>query len=107
VPYGPQMRRQRRLMTRALGPASVRTFHPLLEIETRAFLRRLVRDLGGWRAQAARYGGSVTLLTMYGYRVHGADDPFLRLATECVDLLSMRIASTASLWLVDIIPART
>jgi cytochrome P450 len=33
------------------------------------------------------------------------DDPFLALASECVELLSNKIASTGSIWIVDVIPA--
>jgi hypothetical protein len=54
-----------------------------------------------------RYGGTLTLMVVYGYHVQRNDDEFLQLAQECVELLSNKIASTGSVWMVDIIPART
>jgi cytochrome P450 len=93
-------------MQRALGPASIPAYHPLMVTETRALLRRLAAKPAAWRDHAARYGGSLTLRVMYGYAPQEHNDEFLGLATECVDILSTRIASTASVWAVDLFPAR-
>lgn len=51
------------------------------------------------------YGGALTLMVVYGYHAESNDDPFLTLAQECVELLSNKIASTGSIWIVDVIPA--
>ncbi|OJT04437.1 O-methylsterigmatocystin oxidoreductase [Trametes pubescens] len=102
--YGDKSRRQRRLMQKALGPGAIPTYHPLLEIETHALLRRLLDDSGNYDSQIRRYAGSLTLLVVYGYRVTANDDPFLNLAEECVDILSNRIASGGGIWPVDIFP---
>ncbi len=53
-----------------------------------------------------RYGGSLTLSTVYGYELRSSDDKFLKLADECVDILSNRIASGGGIWPVDIFPSR-
>jgi cytochrome P450 len=100
------MRRQRRLMQRALGPAAIPAYQPLMVTETHALLRRLAATPDAWREHVARYGGSLTLRVMYGYSPAEHDDEFLALAGECVDLLSNKIASTASVWPVDLFPAR-
>ncbi|EIW62160.1 cytochrome P450 [Trametes versicolor FP-101664 SS1] len=102
--YGEKSRRQRRLMQKALGPGAIPAYHPLLEIETQALLRRLLDDSGNYESHIRRYAGSLTLLVVYGYRVTANDDPFLNLAEECVDILSNHIASGGGIWPVDIFP---
>jgi hypothetical protein len=92
-------------MQRALGPASVPAYRPLMVTETRALLRRIAATPDKWREHVARYGGSLTLRIMYGYAPRENDDEFLNLATESVNVLSTRIASTASVWPVDIFPS--
>lgn len=52
-----------------------------------------------------RYAGGMTLLVVYGYHVKATEDVFLELADECVALLSNDIASSGSIWPVDIIPS--
>ncbi|KAI0676742.1 cytochrome P450 [Trametes maxima] len=102
--YGDMSRRQRRLMQKALGPSAIPSYHPLLEIETHALLKRLFDDPENYEGHIRRYAGSLTLLVVYGYRVTSNDDPFLTLAEECVDILSNRIASGGGIWLVDVLP---
>ncbi|KAI0701720.1 cytochrome P450 [Earliella scabrosa] len=102
--YGDKSRRQRRLMVKALGPAAIPTYHPLLEIETHALLKRLLDEPKNYESHLKRYAGTLTLLVVYGYRVTSNDDPLISLAEECVDLLSNQIASSGTIWLVDIFP---
>jgi cytochrome P450 len=52
--YGDQSRRQRKLMTRALGASSIKRYHPLIELETRSFLQRLVARPQEWSQHVAR-----------------------------------------------------
>ncbi len=42
-------------MQKALGPGAIPTYHPLLEIETHALLRRLLDDSGNYDSQIRRY----------------------------------------------------
>lgn len=44
TPHGDQSRRQRRLMQAAFGPSSIKRYQPLLELETKPFLRGLLED---------------------------------------------------------------
>ena len=44
TPYGDQARRQRRLMQAAFGSSSIKRYQPLLELETKPFLRGLLED---------------------------------------------------------------
>lgn len=43
-------------------------------------------------------------MVVYGHQVKSNDDAFLKLAEECVDLLSNRIASSGQIWFVDVFP---
>ena len=102
--YGDQMRRQRRLMQRALGPTMISKYHSLLEMETPWFLKRVLENPNDYVTPIKRFAGGVTLLVMYGYQVKSDDDDFLQLAEHCVDLLANKIASGVGIWPVDIFP---
>ncbi|KAK7442268.1 hypothetical protein VKT23_016239 [Stygiomarasmius scandens] len=116
--YGPQSKRQRRLMNMAFSTTRIPAYHPLIERETHLFLRRLIsipKDAEGnqltpEQAQVnhipliRRYAGQLTLSVIYGYQAEEHNDPFLKLAEECVDILSNKIASGGGIWPVDIIP---
>lgn len=103
--YGDQMRRQRKLMQRALGPSTIPKYHSLLEMETSWFLKRLLENPEDYTSPIRRYTGGMTLLVVYGYQVKSDDDDFLLLADHCVDLLANEIASGGGIWPVDIFPA--
>lgn len=102
--YGDQMRRQRKLMQRALGPTMISRYHSLLEMETPLFLKRVLEDPSDYTTPIKRYAGGVSLLVTYGYQVKSDDDAFLQLADHCVDLLANKIASGVGIWPVDIFP---
>lgn len=104
TPYGKTSRRQRRLLQTALSPSSIRNYHPLLELETKPFLRRLLEDPASYVEHIRRYAGGLTLLVVYGHQVKSNDDEFLRLAEDCVDVLANRIASSGKIWPVDVFP---
>jgi len=92
-------------MTQALGPNAIKTYRPLLEIETHALLRRLAADPTDFTKSFRRYAGSLTLLVVYGHRVTSSSDETLVLAENCVNILANEIASGGGLWPVDIFPA--
>ncbi|KAF9218869.1 cytochrome P450 [Gyrodon lividus] len=105
TPYGDTSRRQRKLMQTALCPSSIKTYHPLLELETKPFLTRLLADPFKYQDYIRQYAGGLTLLVVYGHQAKSSNDAFLRLAEECVSLLSNRIASGGGIWPVDIFPS--
>ena len=102
--YGDQMRRQRKLMQRALGSTTISKYHSLLEMETPWFLKRLLENPNDYTLPIKRYAGGLTLLVVYGYQVKSDDDAFLSLADHCLDLLANDIASGGGIWPVDILP---
>ncbi|KAK0470749.1 cytochrome P450 [Armillaria novae-zelandiae] len=93
------MRRQRKLLTSALGIKAVPAYHPLMEEETQVFLRRLLATPDEHLLHTRRYAGGLTLSVIYGYTCLDQRRP------ECVDILSNRIASGGGIWPVDIFPA--
>ena len=93
-------------MQSALGAPSIKRYHPLIELETRPFIRRLVADPTHYVDHIRRYTGGLTLFVVYGHQVQSNDDHFLRLAEECVDLLSNHISSGGGIWPVDVFPFR-
>ncbi|KAI0826661.1 cytochrome P450 [Trametes gibbosa] len=104
--YGDMFRSHRRLMQSALGAGNIPAYHPLLQVETCAFLGRMMDSPKDYMHHIQRYIGSQTLAIVYGYRVTKEDDPHLKRADQTLDLLSNHIASVgSSLWLVDIFPA--
>ncbi|EMD32752.1 hypothetical protein CERSUDRAFT_118480 [Gelatoporia subvermispora B] len=105
--YGDAHRRQRRLMQRALGAPCIRTYQPLLEVETRALLHRLVTSPEEYDRHILRYAGALTLLVVYGHKVTSNDDGFLTLGNYCMDLLANDIspAPPKGVWAVDIFPS--
>ncbi|TBU23575.1 cytochrome P450 [Dichomitus squalens] len=102
--YSDKFRRQRRLMTKVLGPSAIPSYYPLLELETQVLLRRILETPEGYSAHIRRYAGSLTLRIVYGYRVTANDDFYLKLAEECGDILSNGIAGGGFIWLVDVFP---
>ncbi|KAF8552662.1 cytochrome P450 [Imleria badia] len=105
TPYGDQSRRQRRLMQAAFGASNIKRYHPLLELETKPFLKGLLEDPSKFQDHLRRYAGGLTLLVVYGHHVKSTDDAFLKLAEDCVSLLANRIAAGGGIWPVDIFPA--
>ncbi|KAK0186879.1 cytochrome P450 [Armillaria mellea] len=81
--YGDRMRRQRKLLTSALGIKAVPAYQPLMEEETQVFLRRLLATPDEHLLHTRRYAGGLTLSVIYGYTVSSNDDRFLQMAEEC------------------------
>ncbi|KZT21538.1 cytochrome P450 [Neolentinus lepideus HHB14362 ss-1] len=102
--YNNQFRRQRRLMQRALTPLVIKNYHPLLEMETIPFLKRLLSKPTSYVDHIRRYAGTLTLNVIYGHQVTSDDDRCLKIAEACADVLANDIAGGGFLWLVDVLP---
>ncbi|EMD32705.1 hypothetical protein CERSUDRAFT_161182 [Gelatoporia subvermispora B] len=104
--YDDKLRRQRALMDRVLGAATVPTYHPLLELETCGLLQRLIDSTEDYGVSITRYASTLSLLVVYGHRVTSNDDEMLVTAKEITDLLSNEIlaAPPKGIWAVDVFP---
>jgi len=105
TPYGERSKAQRRLILQALGPQAIPNYYPLIQKATHQFLGDLLKDPTQYADCTRVYAGSLTLSTVYGYQVSGRDDVFLKLAEECVSILSNGVASGGGIWPVDIFPS--
>ncbi|KAF8899732.1 cytochrome P450 [Mucidula mucida] len=115
TPYSGQSKRQRRLLTSAFGVRAIPKYEPLIQRSTLQFLQEMLSGSIGYdrvRTLARRYAGGLTLAVVYGYepvplglQEGGKDpDPFIRLASECVDILQNEVASGGGIWAVDVLP---
>ncbi|KAJ7148780.1 cytochrome P450 [Mycena crocata] len=102
--YGDKSKRQRKLLTQAFGINVIPSYHPLIQVETRSFILRLVANPSNYMDHIRRYAGGLTLSVVYGYEAAAINDKFLNLGEECVDILANKIASGGGIWPVDIFP---
>ncbi|KDQ56873.1 hypothetical protein JAAARDRAFT_194818 [Jaapia argillacea MUCL 33604] len=73
--YGDQLRRGRKLMHEALNPVAIKTYQPLLEIESLPFLRCLLSKPSAYMDHIrSRYAGTLTLNVICGHQVTSDDD---------------------------------
>ena len=118
------MRRQRRILTKAIGAGTIKTYEPILDGESRDFVQNLgkpgmdfrktvlrsVRSTpsypNGRLTRDSRYNAGLTLMVLYGHKVTSADDQFMKLAAESTEVLSNKLVTGGGVWAVDIFPFR-
>jgi cytochrome P450 len=54
VGYGNEMKRQRKIMQKALGANSIHAYHPMIDQETRGFMDNLMKSPEDFRAHLLR-----------------------------------------------------
>ncbi|KAJ6496168.1 cytochrome P450 [Mycena sanguinolenta] len=102
--YNDLFKRQRKLMQHTLGPRSVPGYQPTMLEETVIFLRDLVKTPNRYMDHTRKYAGGLMLGVLYGYKITSNDDPFLRLAGECIEFFANEVTSGSGVWPVDIFP---
>ncbi|KIJ18483.1 hypothetical protein PAXINDRAFT_128630 [Paxillus involutus ATCC 200175] len=101
--YGEQLRQQRKFFHRQMGSrASLATFYPVEEEETRQFLCNLLDNPDKLPEHIRRMMGSVILKISHGYSIKDGDDPFLELAAKA--MVNFSLVTTPGRFLVDLIP---
>jgi len=118
------MRRQRRILTKAMGAGTIKTYEPILDGESRDFVQNLakpgmdfrntlLRYVAGFHTPHGReltrnfrYNAGLTLMVLYGHKVTSADDQFMKLAAESTEVLSNKLVTGGGVWAVDIFPFR-
>ncbi|OJA15899.1 hypothetical protein AZE42_09067, partial [Rhizopogon vesiculosus] len=104
LPYGDSLRSSRKHFQRLIGSrAAVKVFHPIEEIETHRFLKRVLAEPGELMKHVQHTAGAVILRISYGYEVQEKNDPFVDLADRAVVIFSESSAPGA--WMVNIIPS--
>ncbi|CAE6354303.1 unnamed protein product [Rhizoctonia solani] len=102
APYGPRWKKQRRITHEVLKPsANVRNFE-LFEKETYAMLKRLAMDPKEFWNEFRRTVAGEILLTVYGYTVEDAHDPFVQDNATAIENFS--VAAIPGNFMVNFIP---
>jgi len=100
---GDKFRRYRKNISRVIGKGPVRAFHSAEEVETRRFLRAVLKSPNDLMAHIRRTAGAVILKISHGYQVQDDNDPFVNRAEKGMTLFGQLIKPGN--FLVDIIPA--
>ncbi|KAL0063098.1 hypothetical protein AAF712_010006 [Marasmius tenuissimus] len=103
LPYGDRFRRYRKIFHRLIGsPATMRQYHPALELETQRFLQRVLRTPSNVQDHIRKTAGAIILRISHGYEVNDAHDPFVHLADLATEQFSL--ATSPGQFLVDVFP---
>ncbi|KAF9008812.1 cytochrome P450 [Cyathus striatus] len=103
LPYGDRFRRYRRLLHKLIGSqAMMKQFYPVIEQETRKFLRRLVPLPDDLVSNIRKTSGAIILRISHGYETKEHEDPFIELANKATAQFAMSTAPGG--FLVDVIP---
>ncbi|KAG2066224.1 cytochrome P450 [Suillus decipiens] len=103
LPYGDRFRQHRKYIHQIIGNrAALHVYHPIEEIETRRFLKRVFSNPEQLRAHVRHTAGAIILRICYGYEVKEDNDPFIDLADRAMDQFSRSTAPGA--FMVDIVP---
>ncbi|KAF9522932.1 cytochrome P450 [Crepidotus variabilis] len=101
--YGPRLRAYRKHFSRFVGPNKpIQSHQPLIEEETRKFLRRTVENSGDLSHNLRKLAGSIILNLTYGYKVQDGQDDFVDLIEH--DNENFGSAVKAGAFLVDVLP---
>ncbi|KAF9525564.1 cytochrome P450 [Crepidotus variabilis] len=101
--YGPRFRFYRKHFSRFVGPNKpIQSLHPLVEQETRKFLRRTLENCSRLNGNLRKMAGGIILQLTYGYKVQDGHDKFIELIEQNNDNFSL--ASMPGAFLVDVFP---
>ncbi|KAF9526842.1 cytochrome P450 [Crepidotus variabilis] len=102
--YGPRFRTYRKHFSRYIGPNKpIQSLHPLVEQESRKFLRRTLENHKNLSGNLRKLAGGIILGLAYGYEVQDGDDQFINLIEQANN--NFNKASVPGAYLVDVIPA--
>ncbi|OAX31421.1 hypothetical protein K503DRAFT_777594 [Rhizopogon vinicolor AM-OR11-026] len=94
--YGDSLRSNRKNFHRFIGSrAAMKVFHPIEEIETHRFLKRILAEPGGLIEHVRRTAGAGILRISHGCEVQEKNDPFVDLAERTLVIFSESTAPGA------------
>ncbi|TDL20089.1 cytochrome P450 [Rickenella mellea] len=102
--YGPRFRAHRKNISHIIGTKNaVAQFYPLVEVETRRFLSRVLAQPDMLHSYIRKLAGAIILKISHGYTIDPTgNDPLVDLADDA--LLQFSLAATPGAWLVDLVP---
>ncbi|TDL20094.1 cytochrome P450 [Rickenella mellea] len=101
---GPLLRGYRKNISQVIGSKSaVAQFNPLMEVETRRFLSRVLAQPDMLQNHIRKLAGGIVLKLSHGYTINPTgNDPLVDLAEEA--LMKFSLAAAPGAWLVDFVP---
>jgi hypothetical protein len=103
LPYGERFRNYRKGFHRVIGtPAAIKQFHPIEEIETRKFLRAVLKSPEHLSEAIRNAAGAIILKVSYGYSIREHGDPLVAIAETATEQFSQ--ACLPGAYLVDLLP---
>ncbi|KAF9026841.1 cytochrome P450 [Hymenopellis radicata] len=104
--YGPRFRAGRRMAHQLFGNhATMKKFHPVEELETRRFLKRLLVKPTELDAHIRKTAGAIILRISHGYEIQEENDAFVALAEQATNQFSVSTAP-GGFWVNHIPPLR-
>ncbi|KAF5368055.1 hypothetical protein D9758_004476 [Tetrapyrgos nigripes] len=104
VPYGERFRSYRRLAHQLFGnAATMKAFHPVEEVETHRFLKRLLASPDAFSKHIRKTAGAIILRISHGYKVLEGEDPLVTLADQATEQFSH--STSPGGFLVNLVPA--
>ncbi|KAF8624702.1 hypothetical protein AX17_007033 [Amanita inopinata Kibby_2008] len=104
IPYGPRFRSYRKMFHQTIGTHSAMSqFHPVEELETHRFLKRLLAKPEGLASHIRTTAGAIILRISHGYMIKEEEDPFVAIADTAMDQFSLSTAP--GVFLVNLVPA--
>ncbi|KAF8896779.1 OrdA protein [Gymnopilus junonius] len=85
IAYGSRFRTYRKHFSRYLGSQPIQNLHPLIEHETRRFLRRTLAKHEEVLPHLRKLAGGIIMRSTYGYEVQDGEDPFVNLIEHAND----------------------
>ncbi|KAI0315374.1 CyP450 monooxygenase [Amylostereum chailletii] len=80
VPYGPELRKQRKGLALSLNPTAMKQYHPMELKATHRLLRNLLDGSEDYIQHIRHMAGHVALSISYGLDVKPRDDPYIKMA---------------------------
>ncbi|KIK64105.1 hypothetical protein GYMLUDRAFT_40354 [Collybiopsis luxurians FD-317 M1] len=103
TPYGERFRNYRRLAHQLFGnAATMKSFHPVEELETHRFLKRLLSRPAEFSDHIRKTAGAIILRISHGYEVGEGADPFVTLADKATEQFAL--STSPGGFLVNLIP---
>ncbi|KAG6915648.1 hypothetical protein DXG01_010612 [Tephrocybe rancida] len=104
MPYGARFRTYRKHFSRHIGtPATMERHYPIVEYETRRFLKRTLVNAEDLSNNLRKVAGGVIMQLTYGYEVQEGEDPFVKLIEGAND--NFNAATVPGAFVVDFFPS--
>ncbi|TFK41776.1 cytochrome P450 [Crucibulum laeve] len=102
LPYGEQLKEQRRLFQRHFAPSNTAVYEDIVVECVHKFLLDILKTPQDFLENTKQLPRGIALSLAYGIKVEGHHDPFVKLAEDAIETFS--IAGVPGAFLVDALP---